>query len=71
MSDNYHQLVDFISKNSGLSNEDIERRIEAKQAKLAGLISKEGAAQVVAAELNINFDKQKTTSVNTRRKYLF
>ena len=58
MSDNYHQLVDFISKNSGLSNEDIERRIEAKQAKLAGLISKEGAAQVVAAELNINFDKQ-------------
>ncbi|MDD5193565.1 MAG: hypothetical protein PHF67_03175 [Candidatus Nanoarchaeia archaeon] len=58
MSDNYNQLVEFISKNSGLSREDIERRIEAKQAKLAGLISKEGAAQVVAAELNINFDKQ-------------
>ena len=58
MSDNYNQLVEFISKNSGLALEDIERRIEAKQAKLAGLISKEGAAQVVAAELNINFDRQ-------------
>lgn len=58
MSDNYNQLVEFISNNSGLTKEDIERRIEAKQAKLAGLISKEGAAQVVAAELNINFDKQ-------------
>jgi replication factor A1 len=58
MDENYHQLVGFISNNSGLSIEEIERRIEAKKAKLAGLISKEGAAQVVAAELNINFDKQ-------------
>jgi replication factor A1 len=56
--DNYLQLVEFISKSSGLTLEEIQRRIEAKQAKLAGLISKEGAAQVVAAELNINFDKQ-------------
>jgi len=52
------QLVEFISQSSGVSIEDIERKIEAKQAKLAGLISKEGAAQVIAAELNVNFDKQ-------------
>ena len=58
MVTNFDSLVEFISQNSGLSMEEILRKIEAKQAKLAGLISKEGAAQVVAAELNINFDKQ-------------
>ena len=57
MEGNYQQLVEFISENSGVSIGDIERKIEAKQAKLAGLISKEGAAQVIAAELNVNFDK--------------
>ncbi len=56
---NYPQLVEKISSSSGLSVDDIERRIEAKRAKLSGLISKEGAAQVVAAELGINFDKEK------------
>jgi len=58
MEGNYQQLIEFISENSGMPVEDIERKIEAKQAKLSGLISKEGAAQVIAAELNINFDKQ-------------
>lgn len=56
---NYTQLVERISRSSGLTIEDIERRIEAKRAKLSGLISKEGAAQIVASELGINFDKEK------------
>jgi replication factor A1 len=58
MEGNYEQLIDFIAENAGISRDEIERKIEAKQAKLAGLISKEGAAQVIAAELNVNFDKQ-------------
>lgn len=58
MEGNYQQLLEFISQGSGVSMEDLERKVEAKQAKLAGLISKEGAAQVIAAELNVNFDKQ-------------
>ncbi len=58
MENNYQQLIQLISENSGIALDEIERKIEAKQAKLAGLISKEGAAQVIAAELNINFDKQ-------------
>jgi hypothetical protein len=55
----YPQLIEKISKASGLPKEDIDRRVEAKRAKLSGLISKEGAAQIIAAELGINFDKQK------------
>ena len=55
----YEQLVNFISKSAGLSIEDVQRRIDAKKAKLSDLISKEGAAQIVASELGITFDKQK------------
>jgi len=57
--DNYSQLVERISLASKLPKEDIERKVEAKRAKLSGLVSKEGAAQIVAAELGINFDKER------------
>ncbi len=56
---NYDQVLQLISRSSGLSIEEIERKIEARRAKLSGLISKEGAAQIVASELGINFEKQK------------
>lgn len=54
----YDQLVDRIAKLAGLAKDEIERKVEAKRAKLSNLISKEGAAQVVAAELGISFDQQ-------------
>jgi len=55
----YEQILEMISKNTNLSVDEVERQIEAKRAKLSGLISKEGAAQIVASELGISFDKQK------------
>jgi len=55
----YQQLIDRIAHLSGLEKEEIERRVEAKKAKLSGLISSLGAAQVIAAELGISFEKQK------------
>jgi len=57
MQQNYESLVEKISKLSGLEKEEIDRRVEAKRAKLSGLISKEGAAQIIAAELGVNFDQ--------------
>ena len=56
--ENYQRILKKVSKSSGLDEEELERRVEAKRAKLAGLISKEGAAQVIAAELGINFDNE-------------
>jgi ssDNA-binding replication factor A large subunit len=56
---NYEQILKLISQSSGLSRDELERKIEGKRAKLSGLISKEGAAQIVASELGINFEKQK------------
>jgi hypothetical protein len=55
----YDQLIEKISKLAGLEKEEVIRRIEAKKAKLSGLISNEGAAQIVAAELGVSFEKQK------------
>ncbi len=57
--ENYNKLVERISKISKLTAEEIERKVEAKKAKLSGLISKEGAAQIVAAEMGINLDMER------------
>ena len=59
MIQDYSHLVERISKVSGKEAEEINRLVEAKRAKLSGLISREGAAQIVASELGINFEKEK------------
>lgn len=59
MIGNYEVLVSKIADRAGLDSGEIQRRIEAKRAKLSDLISKEGAAQIVAAELGISFDNER------------
>jgi replication factor A1 len=59
MDTNYERVVEKIAKVAGLQKEEIERRVEAKRAKLSGLISKDGAAQIIAAELGVSFDDEK------------
>jgi len=58
MTSNYYQLIEKIAKATGTSIEEINRKVEAKRAKLSGLISREGAAQIIAAEMGVNFEKQ-------------
>lgn len=54
---NYSQLIERIAQSSGIEAVEVERKIDAKRAKLSGLISKEGAAQIVAAELGVSLDQ--------------
>ncbi|MBU4069712.1 MAG: DUF2240 family protein [Nanoarchaeota archaeon] len=56
---NYEKILEKIAKSAGVDKEEIDRKIEAKRAKLSGLISKEGAAQIIAAELGISFDNER------------
>ena len=56
---NYEKILNVISKSSGLGIDELDRKVEEKRSKLAGLISKEGAAQVIAAELGISFEDEK------------
>ena len=55
---NYDLLIERIAKSANLEKAEVERRVEAKKAKLSGLISKEGAAQIIAAELKVDFEDQ-------------
>ena len=59
MDENYDKILERIARAADLERDEVERRVEAKRAKLSGLISKEGAAQVIAAELGISFDNEK------------
>lgn len=56
--ENYNRILEKLARVSGIDQSELERRVEAKRAKLSGFISKEGAAQIVAAELNISFDDE-------------
>jgi replication factor A1 len=59
MEGNYNKILEKVSSISGIEKDEIDRRVEAKRAKLSGLISREGALQVIAAELSISFDNEK------------
>jgi len=48
------EIVKEIEKRTGVSREEILKKIEQKQKELSGLISEEGAAHLVARELGIN-----------------
>ncbi len=56
---NYERIVEKISQKSGLLVNEIEDKIQVKRNKLSGLISKEGAAQVIAAELGVSFEGER------------
>lgn len=59
MNANFEKMVNQIIRVSGFSREEILQKVQEKKDKLSGLISDEGAAQVIAAELGINFDNEK------------
>lgn len=54
----YENIVEKISQKSGLENGEIESRIKKKLDQLSGLVSKEGAAHIVANELGIRLFEQ-------------
>ncbi len=56
---NYEKVLEKISRASGIDKEEIQKKVDAKRKKLSDLISYEGAAQIVASELGINFENEK------------
>jgi ssDNA-binding replication factor A large subunit len=61
--DNYESLIERVVRASGKDREEIEGMVDAKRKKLSGLISKEGATQIVSAELGISFDEERVKIV--------
>jgi len=58
MKQTYEELVERIVEKSGVSKRDVEDKINAKLKQLSGLISKEGAAHIVANQLGIKLVEQ-------------
>ncbi|MBU1704973.1 MAG: DUF2240 family protein, partial [Nanoarchaeota archaeon] len=52
------QIIEKIKEKSGLSEQDIKKKIDDKLKQLSGLISKEGAAHIIANELGIKLFEQ-------------
>jgi replication factor A1 len=55
----YDVVVKKIIEEKGLSQAEIEDKIEKKMAQLAGLVSKDGAAHIIANELGVKVMEQK------------
>jgi replication factor A1 len=53
----YEEIIEKI-KEKGLSQEDVEGKIKEKLVQLSGLISKEGAAQIVANEVGVKIFRE-------------
>jgi ssDNA-binding replication factor A large subunit len=49
----YDQIVDKIKEEKGLSEQEIEEKVKEKISQLSDLISKEGAAHIVANQLGV------------------
>jgi len=49
----YNDILEKIQEKSGLSEQEIKEKIDGKLKQLSGLISKEGAAHIIANELGI------------------
>ncbi len=50
-------IIEKISSETGMSEDDIQERIEEKKIELSGLVSDEGAAYIIARELGITIRK--------------
>ncbi|MBN1377172.1 hypothetical protein JW949_02455 [Candidatus Woesearchaeota archaeon] len=53
----FDKIKEKIKQESGLSAEEIDKRIKDKMQELSGLVSKEGAAHIIANELKIDLIK--------------
>ncbi|MFP4117611.1 MAG: hypothetical protein ACLFTR_01680 [Candidatus Woesearchaeota archaeon] len=53
----FDEIIKTIVEKSSLSEEDVKKKIDEKLEHLSGLISKEGAAHIIANELGINFSE--------------
>ncbi len=54
----YEDIVKAIQEKSSISTDEIENRIDSKLKQLSGLISREGAAHIIANELGIRLFDQ-------------
>jgi len=63
----YEDIVKVIKTEKGLSEEEIKSKVQEKLTKLSDLISKEGAAHILANELGINLFDRKISKIKINK----
>src|SRR3989338_2416641 len=56
----YEEVISKIKEKTKLDDHEIQRKIDDKLTELSGLISKHGAAHIIANELGVNLYEQTT-----------
>ena len=62
----YDKIIEKIKEKTGLSQEDIEAKIKQKMEDLSGLISKEGAAHIIANENSVKVFEEGSRELKIR-----
>ena len=66
MADNKNKILEEIAEKSSLTKEEIEKKIISKQEELDNIVSFDGAAFLVADELNISILKKEENKVKIK-----
>ena len=66
MTDNVQAIIDKILESDKITAPELEKKIEEKLSALGGLISKEGAAHIVANELEIQINQTPSADVKLK-----
>jgi len=59
-------LIETISKQAGISSNEVKRLVEEKQEELSGLVSEEGAAYIVGRELGVSLLKESSKKLKLK-----
>jgi len=62
----FEDVLKEIADKTGLSGEEVKKKIEEKQLELSGLVSPEGAAYIVGKELGVNLLRQANKDLKIR-----
>ncbi len=63
----YEDIIKKITENSSLSESEIESRIKDKMDQLSGLVSKDGAANIIANELGVKLFENLTGKITIEK----
>ncbi len=66
MTDATQTIIDTILESGKITKEELEKKIEDKLSALGGLISREGAAHIVANELNITVSQTPSSELHLK-----
>lgn len=66
MTDNSQEIIDKIIESGKINAQELDKKIEEKLSALGGLISKEGAAHIVANELEIQINQTPSSELKIK-----